>query len=213
MLGVENIIDSIDPEMMHFVQISTDMVFSGRMEKPGPYNESDLAEKESVKLTWYGFTKAEAERIVLSNLGKRASIVRIIYPVRAKYKNKLDYLRGPLKKYREGRLYPLFSDQQISITFIDELSNALANIVANRRGGVFHVCSSDTTTPYELISKFISRVEGRKIELDYSPMGELEGRYPRYGGLESKKTQEVLGIRFRSTDEIIEELILQGVSV
>jgi len=212
-LGVENIIDLIDPEKTHFVHISTDMVFSGRSENPGPYLESILAEEKSAKLTWYGFTKAEAERRVLSRLGERASIVRIIYPVRAKYEDKLDYLRGPLKKYREGSLYPLFSDQQISITFIDELSDALANIVANMRSGVFHVCSSDTTTPYELISKFICRVEGRKVELDSSPMGELEGRYPRYGGLDSKKTQEVLGMRFRSTDEIIEELILQGVSV
>ena len=63
------------------------MVFSGAS---GPYKETDIPETDTDKLTWYGFTKAEAERVI----GDKGTIVRIIYPVRQKYNLKLDYLKN-----------------------------------------------------------------------------------------------------------------------
>jgi hypothetical protein len=53
------------------------------------------------------------------------SILRIIYPVRTKFEIKLDFLRKPLALFDEGKLYPLFADQKISVSFIDEIVEIL----------------------------------------------------------------------------------------
>jgi dTDP-4-dehydrorhamnose reductase len=204
------LVDAIDPTKTHFIQISTDMVFSGRADDPGPYAEDHPPEGERTKLTWYGFTKAEAERIITGKLGREATILRIIYPVRAKFDRKSDYLRGPLARYRGKNLYPLFTDQQVSITFTDEACEALAKIISGRKKGIFHAGSRDTTTPYELISYCISKIEGKSVELKSGPLGELEGRYAKYGGLKVEETQRKLGITFSTWREIVDKLISQG---
>ncbi len=183
----------------HFlVHISTDMVFSGAS---GPYKETDIAETDPAKLTWYGFTKADAER----EIGDKGTILRIIYPVRQKYDLKLDYLKKPLNLYEQGKLYPLFVDQQINIAFIDEISNALEKIIDNKLSGVYHVASCDLTTPHELISYYISQKKG----IDFSGQEGIidPTRYPKYGGLDVKLTQEKLGMKFSSWKEIVAKVL------
>lgn len=81
--GVRNLVVAINPTKTRLVQISTDHVFSGMADDPGPYPESQTPETNSAKLTWYGFTKAEAERLIRQMIGQNAVILRIIYPVRA----------------------------------------------------------------------------------------------------------------------------------
>ena len=48
------------------IQISTDMVFSGNDDNPGPYSEDSVPTKNSSSLTWYGYTKNLAEKAVLN---------------------------------------------------------------------------------------------------------------------------------------------------
>ncbi len=205
--GVENILDAIDPDKTHFIQISTDMVFGGSKDDPGPYAEDHLAETDPKKLTWYGYTKAEAERLILARLGDKATIVRIIYPVRKDFSRKLDYLRFPLAKYMaEGKLYPLFTDQQVSITFIDEACEAIKKIVEDKLTGIFHASSPDTTTPHKLISGFFEKVFSKKVQLDEGKVGDSR-RYPPYGGLNPELTEKRLGMKFSTTEQIVDKLI------
>lgn len=190
--GLKNLIGK------HFlIHISTDMVFSGAS---GPYKETDVPETDVNKLTWYGFTKAEAER----QIGNNGTIVRIIYPVRAKYDLKLDYLKKPLSLYEQGKLYPLFVDQQINIAYIDEIAMVLNKVIQDKLLGIYHVASCDLTTPHELISYYISRVKG----IDFSAQkGNIDpARYPKLGGLEVNITQEKLGMKFSSWKGIVAKL-------
>src|SRR5581483_207057 len=92
--GVRNLIDAVDLKKTHFIQISTDMVFSSSKDDPGPYDEDRERESDCEKMTWYGYSKARAEEI-----SSAITVIRIIYPVRASYAAKLDYLRGPLAKF------------------------------------------------------------------------------------------------------------------
>jgi len=177
-------------------------------------------ETNEVNLTWYGWTKAAADKYVLNKLGDKASILRIIYPVRAKFIGKLDYLRKSLKLFDENKLHPLFTDQQISLTFIDEAVHALDLIVNRDLPGVFHASSPDTTTPYEIVSYLISKARNYKGELDKVTLGEFLKqtgssvmRYPKYGGLEVKKTQQELGLHFSGWREIVDRLVSQGIEV
>lgn len=200
-----------------FIQISTDMVFSGSKEDPGPYAEDHKVEENSDKVTWYGFTKGQGEKQLAGR--PNTVILRLIYPVRAKYALKLDYLRKPLSLYDQGKLYPIFNDQQISFSFVDEICVALEKIINGNRSGIFHAGSRDTTTPYEAISYLISLARGVKNAVKPLPLDDFlktvdsTVRYPKYGGLKVQETEARLGIKFNGWEEIINQLVRQGISV
>jgi dTDP-4-dehydrorhamnose reductase len=193
------------------------MVFSGTKEDPGPYSEDHPIEENMDKLTWYGYTKAQGEKVLKEVLGSYASIVRILNPVRSKFDAKLDYIRKPLKLFDEGKLYPMFSDQQISITFIDELCEMLDILTQNDTRGTFHASSYDTTTPYKLISEVIKKTRGNSYKVRPIIMSKyLDGskfpkyRYPQFGGLSVSNTQDRLDYSFSSWQDIIIKLVSQG---
>ena len=208
---------AINPHNTKLIHISTDMVFSGSGEDKGPYSEYHEPEKDSDKVTWYGFTKAEGERAVISILGEKATILRLIYPVRAKFEGKLDYLRKPLKLYDDGKLYPMFVDQLVSICFIDEACKTLEIIISGNHTGVFHASSRNTSTPYELVSYLIEKARGKKNAVQKSALSEFlkkvdnPVRYPKYGGLKVNGSEKVLGMKFSSCKEIVDKLVEQGV--
>lgn len=219
--GTRNLVNAAlaSKNKIHFIQISTDMVFSGSEEDPGPYDEFHEVGKPS-ELTWYGITKAEAEKIVTDAFGENATILRLIYPVREKFEGKLDYIRKPLRLYKEGKLYPMFTDQQISIAFIDEVCLALDRILIGRYGGIFHASSSDITTPYELFSFVIEKIYGERGLVRGISLGEFlrktgtpKFRYPKFGGLKVRLTERKLGIKFSTWKKIVDKLISQGISV
>jgi len=215
--GVNNLIKLFDRITVHFIHISTDMVFPGSAEDPGPYSEDHKLKEDPVKLTWYGYTKGEGERI-LNDYFRKLAILRIIYPVRAKYDPKLDYLRKPLKLYKEGKLYPLFDDQQISITFIDEACGLIEKLITEKKTGIYHCCSSDTSTPYEIVKYLIEakyRVKDAVKSISiYSFLKNIENpiRYPIFGGLNVKETMQRLNIKFSNCIEIVDKLVKQGIT-
>ena len=159
------------------IHISTNYVFSGSAADPGPYAADHQPETNSQLLTWYGYSKAEAERVV----GDRGTVVRLISPIRAKYPAKLDYLRKPLDLFNQGKLYPLFTDQQISLTYIDEACLALQKIIDQNLSGVFHMSCPDTTTPYEIITYLLQKL-GKDISGVQKSSVDPK-RYPKFGGL------------------------------
>lgn len=211
--GVKNLLNAFPSKK--FIHISTDMVFPGSEEYPGPYSESDKTPDTKDSLTWYGWTKNRGEKEVLSSGG---TILRIIYPVRAHFDPKLDYIRGALKKYSDGTMYPLFSDQQISIAYIDEVAITLQKIIDTESSGIFH-CSSDTTTPFELISFAVDQLGGDASIIksasikDFLATQPNKNRYPVYGGLKTVNTEQKLGLHFSTWQTVVEKLIGQGLSL
>jgi dTDP-4-dehydrorhamnose reductase len=212
--GTRNLVEAMDGGQ--FIYVSTDMVFSGSEEDPGPYEEDHVLEKDGRKLTWYGITKAEGEKVVLAKMGVRAAILRIVYPVRARFEKKLDYFRKVLALFDEGKLYPMFSDQQVSVTFIDEACEAIVRMIERGGGGVFHASSRDVTTPHEIFSYLIEKARERKGVVEETMLEEfLEKtgaevyRYPKYGGLRVERTEKELGMKFSSWREVVERFVEQ----
>lgn len=210
-VGVENLLQANIP----LIQISTDMVFSGATDDPGPYTEDHQPETDSKHLTWYGWTKAVAEEKVLK---KNGTLVRIIYPVRAHFPPKLDYLRGPLHLYAQGKLYPLFDDQQVSFTFIDELAVVLQKLVDNPAPGIYHV-SSNTFTLFDMVSYAVEKLGGDPSTIQSSkirPFLQKQAnpyRYPVKGGLSVKQTEEKLRQKFKNWQQVVDELISQKLAL
>lgn len=213
--GTRNLAEAAGRGLL-FIYISTDMVFPGSERDPGPYGENHQVEAKLSELTWYGYTKAEGENAVKEVMGKEAVILRIMYPVRASFEGKLDYFRKPLALFDEGKLYPVFTDQQISITFIDEACEAIGRVIKRGEGGVFHASSRNVTTPYEVISCLIEKlrekrgvVKGATLEEFLEKTGAEVYRYPKYGGLQVEESEKKLGMRFMTTEEIIDEIARQ----
>jgi dTDP-4-dehydrorhamnose reductase len=202
---------------VHLIHISTDMVFSGSKDDKGPYAEKHPVEDDLEKVTWYGYTKGQSEKVIRDILGDKATIIRIMYPVRAKFDKKLDYLRKPLRLYDEKKLYPLICDQTISISFIDELSAVIDKVIDLNLFATLHVSSCDTTTPYDIVSYMLKRV--RSAEEVVSPItfrdfiksiGAPPYRYPQFGGLSVSESENLLGMKFSTCKQVVDRLIEQG---
>lgn len=198
-------------DQTYFIFISTDVVFPGSKENPGPYSEDYPIEENPDLLSWYGYTKSEAEKLV-KNL-KKTAILRIANPVRARYEDKLDYARKIIKLYDSGKLYPLFNDQYLTLTYINEVTETLNILLEKRSTGIFHVSSTNVFTPYKLANFLIEKARGKRnsatpISIE-SFLKDNPSRYPQYGGLKVDQTQKELNLKFMRWEEIIEDLAKQ----
>ncbi len=210
--GTANLVKAASISNIYFIHISTDVVFSGLKDNPGPYNEDYPPEENSNFLSWYGWTKREAEKIVKNNLINSA-ILRIANPVRAQYKEKLDYVRKILKQFDENKLYPMFEDQYLTLTYVNEVTEVLKVLLEKKLSGIYHVSSTNIFTPYKLANLLIEKARGKKDAVKPSSMEvflkDNPSRYPQYGGLKVAKTQNKLNLKFMSWEETIVSLAKQ----
>lgn len=203
--GVGNLSEISERFGNFFIHISTDMVFSGLKNNRGPYDEISKRERYLENLSWYGWTKAHAERILEKN--KNSAIIRIGNVTKPIYDPALDYIGKILYLFDQGKLYPLFDDQYITLTYIPSIFEVIEILIEKKIAGVFHVSSSNVVTPYELATYLIEKVRGRKeaikkISID-SYLRKFPNRYPKFGGLLSKKTGRKLGIEVKTWQDIV----------
>lgn len=212
--GAQNIANACETAAAFMIHISTDMVFSGSHEDRGPYRENKLAETDPNKLCWYGCTKAEAERVVLSTINPdRRAIIRISNPVRKQFDRKPDYIQKILQSYDNGKLFPLFGDQFLTLTYIDEISICIKKIIERNLAGTFHVSSSNSFTPYEFGNYLIEKARGVKNAVQKGSIEEFirksgsAGRYPHYGGLSVTETEKKLHHKFMNWKQIVDTIL------
>lgn len=212
--GPKNLAEVCSQKNIFLIHISTDFVFPGTDSYPGPYGESSRLPETSEGMGWYGWTKNRAE-FEIRNLGVRNAIVRYGYPFRAaQFDLKKDWARNLINLYNEHKLYPLFEDQVQSIIFIDDLVDPLIKIVEEELGGIFHIASTDTGSPYEIGSYLLGKYAGIPVVLEKGSMVEFlktPGRTPRprLGGLHNLNTRKVLSMKFKTWHEMIDEFVLQ----
>lgn len=125
----------------YLIHISTDYVFDGK--KQTPYNESDMPNP----VNWYGTTKLLGEDEV-RDVSPEFLVVRPEMPYSAHFDRKLDIARVFLKMLKEGKEINGVSDQKITPTFVDTLVYGLFRLIEAKPGGIYHLASTDTTTPY-----------------------------------------------------------------
>ncbi len=192
------------------VQISTDFIFRGTKDEPGPYSEDAEIPEDNNGIGWYGWTKNRAEKAI-QNSGVRNSIVRIAYPFYStKFDLKLDFAKNYLKLFDDGKLFPIFKDQTITPIYVDDLVEPLVKILDDEIEGTFHLVSRDVTTPFDFVEYLLKKnrnVEGVVKEGSMSEFLKAKGRTPRprLGGLKTKITQQKLGMKFKTWREMIDE--------
>src|SRR3990170_4281352 len=134
-LGTRHVAQYAAERERYLIHISTDFVFDGK--KRDPYTETDRPHP----IEWYGQTKYWAEQEV-QKAGGSFAILRIAFPFRTDYKLKPDLVRTILEKLKTGTLYPMFADQIITPTFVDDIAKALGTIIQKRPRGIYHVVGS-----------------------------------------------------------------------
>ena len=195
-VGVENIVSECQKTKRNLILISTDFVFDG---SNGPYSESDPPGPDMKKVSWYGITKVESEKIVKSL--QNYMILRISYPYRGRFNSKDDIAKRILRMAKDNTLYPMFSDQIITPTFIDDISTAAPLIIKNRGGGIIHLASPKITTQYEFAKELLSVFNDDPDKVKKGSLVSFlnEGNTPRpqKGGL---KTEKIEKLGFTPTD-------------
>ncbi|MCK4588520.1 NAD(P)-dependent oxidoreductase [Candidatus Woesebacteria bacterium] len=213
-IGAENIAKAAQKHGNFLINISTDFVFPGTDENPGPYKETAKLPEKMDNIGWYGWTKLVGEKRT-QKIHSNSVIVRTAYPFRATpYELKPDFAKNILQLFDQGKLYPMFSDQQITPVFIDDLVIALEKIAELKKPGVYHVVTTDATSPFEFGNYLLEKARGAKGVVKEGSMKEFlkaPGRTPRprLGGLDSKKTQEILGMKFKTWKQAVDEFVKQ----
>lgn len=208
--AIENLAYACKKYNKFLVQISTDFVFKGDIDNPGPYDENAKLPEDINGMGWYGWTKREAE-IKVENARAKSAIVRIAYPFTSgKYDLKLDFAKNYLKAFDEGKLFPIFTDQTFTPILIEDLIKPLSKILNEELQGVFHIVSSDVTTPFDFVEYLLKRARNATAVVQKESMEEflkVDGRTPRprLGGLKTEITQQKLGMKFRTWREMVDD--------
>jgi len=142
-IGTKNIAKLCAQYNKYLIHISTDFVFDGK--KRTAYTEEDKPNP----IEWYGQTKYWAEEEVKKS-GAKYCIARIAFPFRAHFPPKLDLVRKIIKGLREDSLPPMFIDQIITPTFIDDVAFAIDDLINRSARGVYHVVGLTSVSPFEL---------------------------------------------------------------
>lgn len=174
-LGTRNIAESCRQTGKTPIFISTGFVFDGAN---GPYTELSPIATSAQQVCWYAWTKIcaeqEARRSGVSHIN-----LRISYPYRREYSAKTDFARSLLQLYDDvqngikAEFYPIFADQKLTPTFIDDLPEAVLAIIESGERGTFHLTSPEITSPYEFCLELLRVAKGVKEPERIVPVGSL----------------------------------------
>ncbi len=173
-IGTRNILEAAKKHQKFPIFISTGFVYSSEQ---GPYAEADPIATSPDQVGWYAWTKVLAEKEV-ENSGIPTLTIRPSYPYRSEFAAKSDFARNFLALYDavqkgEKTWYPIFADQTLTPTFIDDLPQAVKTLLENNATGIYNVGSPDITTPYEFCCEVLRVARGVEHPEDIVPEGSL----------------------------------------
>lgn len=141
--GAKNVAEVAKESDKKIIYISTDFVFDGEKPEKEEYSEADSENP----INWYGVTKFEGEKRVIES-GADYMIVRIAYPFRSKFDEKLDFVRFIKKKLEEGSEISMVADHIFCPVFIDDVAYGLKILINDDASGLYHLVGEDKLTPY-----------------------------------------------------------------
>lgn len=169
-LGALNVARAASISNAFVIHLSTDYVFDGT--KTSPYREDDPVNPLGI----YGKTKAEGERMVLSEAPDNSLIIRTqwLYGLHGK-----NFVESILNACKERDVLKVVDDQHGRPTFTEDLVKAILELVKLRPTGVYHVANSGQTTWHGFASAIVE-IEGLShIKVQTLSTAELNRPAPR----------------------------------
>ncbi|MBN1878215.1 MAG: sugar nucleotide-binding protein [Anaerolineae bacterium] len=204
--GVYRVLASLDAvaHQTLFVYLSTNAIFSGRQ---GPYRESDIPDPEARQDAYraYALTRCEGENAALSNWSNTL-VVRTATVNGRDIQGRLNArLAIPVARLLAGQPLPLFCDRYISPTSVDNLVEALLEIIGPdfTYRGILHLAGSQRVTDYEYgcyLAQHLG-IEEHLVRKDYMADSPLLSNGPRDGSLDTAFTQSLLETRLLKVAE------------
>jgi len=180
--------------------ISTDYVFDGGK---GNYVEDD----EINPINYYGWTKAEGEKVLNELNYDLTSIVRISVPYCVS-PVKTNFFLWVLNSLREGNEVNAVIDQWNTPTYTDELTNGIIKIYEKDVSGILHFGGGEKVSRYEFALK-IAEIFDLNVDLikpiKSSELGWKANR-PKDTSLINKKAEKLLGFKLKKVDECLDKL-------
>ena len=134
--------EACDRRGAHLVQISTDYVFDGTLDRP--YREDD----ETNPLSVYGKSKLAGELAA----GDTATIVRTSWVCGAAGGN---MVKTVLRMLSVGAPLAFVTDQRGCPTFTADLAGPVRELARQRRAGVFHVTNQRAVSWFEFVREIV----------------------------------------------------------
>lgn len=168
--GVKNVVNSASVHKCKLIFTSTDFIFDG---ENGPYKEEDPPGPNVDKVGWYGITKIEGEKYIRENMQPEDYLIlRMSFPFSGKKTLKQDFAQKTINLYKEGKLYPMYSDQEMTPTFIPDIAPAILALLDAKKTGIYNLASPQLTTPYEFTKYLLSSYEKKQTDIEKGSLGE-----------------------------------------
>jgi len=196
-IGPKNLAAAANEIGAEIVQVSTDYVFRGNV------NKSLTEFDEVAPQTVYGKTKLEGE-ISVKNLNAKHYIVRTAWL----YGDGNNFVKTMLNLSKTNKIIKVVNDQRGTPTSAVDLSRVIIKLVENKNYGLFHCTCKGECTWYEF-TKEIFRLKGIDTEVLPCITDEFPrpAKRPEYSVLRNYMLELTTGDITRSWEEAIEEYL------
>ncbi len=202
--GTQNIVDACKKTGKHLIHISTAYVFDGA--KEDLYTEDD----QLSPIEWYGFTKAEAERLITES-EINWTILRIDQPFRSDTQVRPDVVRRIAQGLQEGKLYPQFTNHYFGPTFIDDFAKVVDFVIRTNTTGLFNASSGEKWTDFDFANLIKETLqlpgEVKSGDLD-EYLKTLDRPYQKNTAMDVTKLKSVLDFELLSVKNALKTVIL-----
>jgi dTDP-4-dehydrorhamnose reductase len=187
------------------VQVSTDYVFDGRLDRP--YRIDDPPNPMNV----YGASKLQGERYALDLLPE-------VYVVRTSWLYGIggrNFVETMLRLGQERAAIKVVTDQRGAPTFADDAARAIADLMWTGRYGIYHVTNQGSTTWFEFAGRIFAAA-GMRVEVIPTTSAEFgrPARRPANSMLDPYPLEETIGYLLpRWEDGLARYLVQRRVAV
>ena len=126
-----------------FIYISTDFVFDG---EKGDYSEED----DTNPLSWYGFTKVQAESITQTSDIPWAIIRTCLVYGHTLTGTRSNIISWVKQNLETGKKIKVVNDQWRTPTYVADLANGVLLVIQKQATGIYHISGKDKLTPYDM---------------------------------------------------------------
>jgi dTDP-4-dehydrorhamnose reductase len=201
--AVQYIVDACNKFGAHLVHVSTDFIFDGLN---GPYTE----EAEPNPVSYYGWSKAEAEKIVKETSNCWAILRTILVYGVADHMSRSNVVLWAKSALEKGNPINVVDDQYRMPTLAEDLAEGCLLAATQKANGVFNISGPDYMNIFELVTRVADHFGLDKSivqRTDSTGLNQPAKRPPRTG-FDLTKSRAVLGYNPHSFEEgldILEE--------